>query len=145
MSVQAFQISKKYVSSVIIWLRSVTPIHTTGPKTNVPLQSMRYVRLAKKRLLEFKQRTSSSSSCLEEKAHMLNSGLLSGRISPFSYIATRTPTGSLREFFPKGTDFAQVAHDALADALAKINGRPRKCLNWETAHEAFTEEVLRLI
>ncbi|WP_214828250.1 IS30 family transposase [Exiguobacterium sp. s26] len=53
--------------------------------------------------------------------------------------------GLLREFFPKGTDFAQVAHDELADALAKINGRPRKCLNWKTAHEAFTEEVLRLI
>ncbi|EEP6732690.1 IS30 family transposase, partial [Listeria monocytogenes] len=33
----------------------------------------------------------------------------------------------------------------LADALAKINGRPRKCLNWKTAHEVFTEEVLRLI
>ena len=25
------------------------------------------------------------------------------------------------------------------------NGRPRKCLNWKTAHEVFTEEVLRLI
>ncbi|WP_270811141.1 IS30 family transposase [Exiguobacterium sp. CinTr1] len=49
--------------------------------------------------------------------------------------------GLLREFFPKGTDFAQVAHDE----LAKINGRPRKCLNWKTAHEVFTEEVLRLI
>lgn len=53
--------------------------------------------------------------------------------------------GLLREFFPKGTDFAQVAHDELADALAKINGRPRKCLDWKTAHEAFAEEVLRLI
>ncbi|MFK3988528.1 IS30 family transposase [Exiguobacterium mexicanum] len=53
--------------------------------------------------------------------------------------------GLLREFFPKGTDFAKVTHDELADALAKINGRPRKCLNWKTAHEVFTEEVLRLI
>jgi len=53
--------------------------------------------------------------------------------------------GLLREFFPKGTDFAQVAHDELADALAKINRRPRKCLDWKTAHEAFAEEVLRLI
>jgi len=53
--------------------------------------------------------------------------------------------GLLREFFPKGTDFAQVGDGELADALAKINGRPRKCLNWKTAHEVFTEEVLRLI
>ena len=59
--------------------------------------------------------------------------------------STENANGLLREFFPKGTDFAQVAHDELAAALAKINGRPRKCLNWETAHEAFTEEVLRLI
>lgn len=53
--------------------------------------------------------------------------------------------GLLREFFPKGTDFSKVTHDELVDALAKINGRPRKCLNWKTAHEVFTEEVLRLI
>ncbi|WP_214755164.1 IS30 family transposase [Exiguobacterium sp. s16] len=53
--------------------------------------------------------------------------------------------GLLREFFPKGTDFAKVGDGELADALAKINGRPRKCLGWRTAHEAFTEEVLRLI
>ena len=53
--------------------------------------------------------------------------------------------GLLREFFPKGTDFAQVGDGELADALAKINGRPRKCLDWKTAHEVFTEEVLRLI
>ena len=53
--------------------------------------------------------------------------------------------GFLREFFQKGTDFARVTRDEIAGALAKINGRPRKCLNWKTANEAFTEEVLRLI
>ena len=53
--------------------------------------------------------------------------------------------GLLREFFPKGTDFAEVGDGELADALAKINGRPRKCLGWRTAHEAFNDEVLRLI
>jgi len=53
--------------------------------------------------------------------------------------------GLLREFFPKGSDFATVGQGEVVDALAKINGRPRKCLGWKTAHEAFTEEVLRLI
>ena len=53
--------------------------------------------------------------------------------------------GLLREFFPKGTDFAGVGDAELTDALAKINGRPRKCLGWRTAHEAFNDEVLRLI
>ena len=51
----------------------------------------------------------------------------------------------LREFFPKGKDFAKVCDGELADALVKINGRPKKCLNWKTEHEVFTEEVLRLI
>jgi len=36
--------------------------------------------------------------------------------------------GLLREFFPKGLDFATVGQGEIADALAKINGRPRKCL-----------------
>ncbi|WP_374224087.1 transposase, partial [Exiguobacterium sp. s55] len=53
--------------------------------------------------------------------------------------------GLLREFFPKGSDFSKVVEGELADALTKINGRPRKCLGWKTAHEVFTEEVLRLI
>ncbi|WP_026831531.1 IS30 family transposase [Exiguobacterium undae] len=53
--------------------------------------------------------------------------------------------GLLREFFPKGTDFGKVSRSELAQALAWINGRPRKCLNWKTAYEVFTEEVLHLI
>ena len=53
--------------------------------------------------------------------------------------------GLLRVFFQKGSDFSKVVEGELADALAKINGRPRKCLGWKTAHEVFTEEVLRLI
>ena len=53
--------------------------------------------------------------------------------------------GLLREFFPKGTDFGKVSRSELAQALAWINERPRKCLNWKTAYEVFTEEVLHLI
>ncbi|WP_214725392.1 IS30 family transposase, partial [Exiguobacterium sp. s143] len=53
--------------------------------------------------------------------------------------------GLLREFFPKGTDFGKVSRSEIAQALAWINGRPRKCLNWKTAYEVFTEEVLHLI
>ena len=53
--------------------------------------------------------------------------------------------GLLREFFPKGTDFGKVSRSELAQALACINGRPRKCLNWKTAYEVFSEEVLHLI
>ncbi|WP_047982132.1 IS30 family transposase [Ornithinibacillus contaminans] len=53
--------------------------------------------------------------------------------------------GLLREFFPKKTDLAKVSDKELENALSLINNRPRKCLNWKTTHEAFQEELLRLI
>nr|WP_229523293.1 IS30 family transposase [Paenibacillus farraposensis] len=40
--------------------------------------------------------------------------------------------GLLREFFPKGTDLAQITDEALWKALHLINHRPRKCLGWKT-------------
>lgn len=52
--------------------------------------------------------------------------------------------GLLREFFPKGNDFAEVTEDELTCALFLINNRPRKCLGWKSAHEAFMEEVSHL-
>ena len=53
--------------------------------------------------------------------------------------------GLLREFFPKKTDLAKITEDELVDALLKINGRPRKCLDWKTPLEVFQHEVLHLI
>jgi transposase, IS30 family len=53
--------------------------------------------------------------------------------------------GLLREFFPKGTDFAQITDEALEKALYLINHRPRKCLGWRTAHESFSEELSHLV
>ncbi len=52
--------------------------------------------------------------------------------------------GLLREFFPKGKDFAEVTEEELEHALQLINNRPRKCLGWKTAHESFEEEVSHL-
>lgn len=45
--------------------------------------------------------------------------------------------GLLREFFPKKTKFSNVSEDKLREALNLINNRPRKCLNWYFANEAF--------
>jgi len=53
--------------------------------------------------------------------------------------------GLLREFFPKQTNFEHVTPDEMDQALYLINNRPRKCLGWKTAHEAFQEELLHLI
>lgn len=53
--------------------------------------------------------------------------------------------GLLREFFPKKTNFDQVTADEMKHALRLINNRPRKCLGWQTAYEAFVNELLHLI
>lgn len=47
--------------------------------------------------------------------------------------------GLLREFFPKGTDFRQVSHHAVAKAMRLINNRPRKCLNYRTPAEVLSK------
>ncbi len=54
---------------------------------------------------------------------------------------TTTNHGLLREFFPKGHDFALVTDKDLAKAIFLINNRPRKCLGWMSAHEAFMDEL----
>jgi IS30 family transposase len=45
--------------------------------------------------------------------------------------------GLLRQFFPKGTDFNKVGRTELDKAVALINNRPRKCLNYRTPHEVI--------
>ncbi|OZQ58207.1 hypothetical protein CA599_31735 [Paenibacillus taichungensis] len=47
--------------------------------------------------------------------------------------------GLLREFFPKGTDFAQMTDEALCRVLDLISHRPRKCLGWRMKKEAATK------
>jgi len=43
--------------------------------------------------------------------------------------------GLLRQYFPKGCDFRTVSNKELAKAVAEINNRPRKCLNYRTPNE----------
>lgn len=45
--------------------------------------------------------------------------------------------GLLRQYYPKGTDFAEVSHHDLAQRVESINQRPRKCLNYHTPSEVF--------
>lgn len=47
--------------------------------------------------------------------------------------------GLLRRYFPKGLDFRTVTEETLAEAVKKLNHRPRKCLNYRTPHEVFME------
>ena len=45
--------------------------------------------------------------------------------------------GLLRQYFPKDTDFTKISSQQLASAVAQLNNRPRKCLNWRTPREVF--------
>jgi IS30 family transposase len=52
--------------------------------------------------------------------------------------------GLLREFYPKGTNLANVSEDELNHSLMLINNRPRKCLGWISPVQAFAKEVSQL-
>ena len=45
--------------------------------------------------------------------------------------------GLLRRFFPKGTNFLEVAHSELEKVVHLLNHRPRKCLKYRTPFEVF--------
>ncbi|WP_145939511.1 IS30 family transposase, partial [Paenibacillus glacialis] len=64
--------------------------------------------------------------------------------SSWQRCSTVNGNGLLREFFPKGHDFAKVTDKQLAEAIRLINDRPRKCLGWKSAHEAFMEALSHL-
>lgn len=49
--------------------------------------------------------------------------------------------GLLRQFFPKGTDFAQVSHYAVARAEKLLNERPRKRLDYRTPQEVLANRL----
>jgi IS30 family transposase len=53
--------------------------------------------------------------------------------------ANENTNGLLRRYFPKGMDFRNVTEKSLAEAVKKLNHRPRKCLGYRTPHEVFQD------
>jgi len=47
--------------------------------------------------------------------------------------------GLLRQYFPKGMEFVDIARQEVIDAVHRLNSRPRKCLDYATPYEAFME------
>ena len=47
--------------------------------------------------------------------------------------------GLIRREFPKGTDFSKVTPMGINALEKRLNNRPRKCLNYKTPYEAYTE------
>ena len=52
--------------------------------------------------------------------------------------------GILRRFIPKGTNLNNISEYKLEIILEKINGKPRKILNFTSAEEMFIEEINRI-
>jgi len=49
--------------------------------------------------------------------------------------------GLIRQYFPKGTDFAKISEDEINYVENMLNNRPRKKLNYLTPNEAFAQAV----
>ena len=47
--------------------------------------------------------------------------------------------GLLRQYFPKGSDFRRITMEQIREAVHRLNHRPRKCLNYRTPHEVFSQ------
>lgn len=45
--------------------------------------------------------------------------------------------GLIRQYVPKGADFADVTEDDLAFIMRRLNNRPRKCLGMKTPNQVF--------
>ena len=62
--------------------------------------------------------------------------------SPWQRGSNENTNGLLRQYFPKGTSFAGYNQTDLDAIAARLNGRPRKTLNWMTPSQKL-DEVLR--
>jgi IS30 family transposase len=45
--------------------------------------------------------------------------------------------GLIRQYFPKGMNFNQLAHEQVSAIMNKLNNRPRKCLGFKTPAQVF--------
>ena len=63
--------------------------------------------------------------------------------SPWQRGTNENTNGLLRQFFPKGTEFADVTDGKVREAQDPLNGRPRETLGWRTSAEALAEELAK--
>lgn len=61
--------------------------------------------------------------------------------SPWERGTNENTNGLIRQYFPKGTDFAQISEDEIKMVQRKLNDRPRKVLNFYKPNEVFNNLV----
>ena len=61
--------------------------------------------------------------------------------SPWQRGTNENTNGLIRQYFPKGTDFALVSEQELQEAEDSLNGRPRKCIDWQFPKDVFYKLV----
>jgi transposase, IS30 family len=48
--------------------------------------------------------------------------------------------GLIRRYLPKGTDFSEIHYSKIKEVELALNNRPRKCLNFRTPIEVYTQK-----
>ena len=61
--------------------------------------------------------------------------------SPWQRGTNENTNGLIRDFFPKGTDFATVSAQKLSYVQQALNERPRKVLDWKSPKDAFNQII----
>jgi IS30 family transposase len=59
---------------------------------------------------------------------------------PYQRGTNENTNGLIRQYFPKGTDFRNISHDAVRHVEKSLNNRPRACLGFQTPSEVFFEK-----
>jgi IS30 family transposase len=61
--------------------------------------------------------------------------------SPWERGTNENTNGLIRQYFPKGTDFNKISSREIKKIEKRLNGRPRKTLNFATPEEVYNQAV----